>query len=290
MNKDIDMRLANLLNAKNYKRYRMRVFKELLSIPHSKGTSIPIFVFGLQRSGTTMMMNIFEMDHRIKVYKESKENKVFTNSLIKSYNILHHTIDVCKMPYVAYKTLCDSHKIIDILHEFEPCKALWIYRNYRDVANSYDRKWPHADRAIRIVCTGGTGGGWFQEGVSEDSQHILRDIYSSHLTRYDCLCLAWWARNRLVIEHNLGDLPNVLLVDYDRLVQHKFDECNTIYQFLGLDFRERMVADVHAESIGRHQVPAINPDVQQLCDDLTGTLEQSFLSNRAFHALEAAKA
>jgi hypothetical protein len=37
-------------------------------------------------------------------------------------------------------------------------------------------------------------------------------------------------------------------------------------------------------------VPAINPDVQHLCDDLTATLEQIFLSNRAFHALEVSKA
>lgn len=275
------MHFRNLLDPKHSKRYKCILKKEFFShFSTCRYESIPIFVFGLQRSGTTMMMNVFEENRSIKVYNEQRQTKLYKDFMIRDFNNLKNSIDDCRFPYVTYKTICDSHKIEEFLDSFINCKAIWMYRNYRDVSNSYERKFSNADRAIRIICTGGSGGGWMQEGVSEEAQQILKDVYHPQLSCCECLCLVWWARNRIVLEKQLHERPNVLLIDYDRLVQdpHQFKR---IYQFIGLEFEGQDIHDVHALSIGKDDFPEINQDVRQLCESLTLALEQAFLDNSA---------
>jgi hypothetical protein len=139
------------------------------------------------------------------------------------------------------------------------------------VANSFLRKFPHATRAIRLVCADQEGGGWFQEGISEETGNILRGLPWQNFSDYDFACLVWWARNRLFFEQHLDKEKRVLLLRYEKLVTVPEESLRVITNFIGIPFSTQMTRYIHARSIARYPPPKINPLVQELCDELAAS-------------------
>jgi hypothetical protein len=284
------MRLHNLLDAGNRSRYRAILLKELKARFWPSIDAVPILVFGLQRSGTTMLIQVLQLNPHVYVFNETDKSKVFLHHMLRNDEVVRQTLQESRFPFVAYKPISDSHRADDLLKRYSKGWGIWMFRSFRDVANSTDRKWQNAERAIRIVCTGGSGGGWFQEGVTPESLSLLRSVYHESLSRQDCLCLVWWARNRLVVEGRLSTLPNLVLVDYNRLVKNKSLEFRHLFSRLGIPFREADIDAVHPGSINKHDMPPLDPTVESLCQELTSQLEAAFLENRRRHGMPAVQA
>src|SRR5690606_34098566 len=124
-----------------------------------------------------------------------------------------------KYPLVCFKPICDSHLIRELPTTFAEGHLVWAYRHYTDVANSSLRKFEHATRAIRLVCTGQPGAGWFGEGLSSEVAEELRSLYEAEtLSDFDLACLVWWARNQIMLDSGLAGRPSVTLVKYETLV------------------------------------------------------------------------
>lgn len=228
----------------------------------------PVFVLGIQRSGTTMLMFAFHLHPEIAVYDESPGSKAFLDYRLRGMENTAKLITSSPFPVACFKPLADSHMTRLLLERFPSARCIWSLRDYRDVANSFLRKFPHATRAIRLVCNGQEGGGWFQEGVSEETSQILRDLPWQDFSEYDFACLVWWARNRLFFEQNLEAEERVLLLRYEQLVTNPETSLRAVTNFVGIPFSPRMIRYIHARSISRHSYPVISQLVQQLCDEL----------------------
>lgn len=233
--------------------------------------STPVFILGIQRSGTTMLMFAFHLHPEIAVFDESHNNPAFLDFRLRSKEITKKLITTSTFPVTCFKPLADSHLTIQLLEQFPSVRCIWALRDYRDVANSFLRKFPHATRAIRLVCSGQEGGGWFQEGISHETGNILRNLPWQNFSDYDFACLVWWARNRLFFEQKLEREKRVLLLHYEKLVTAPEESLRAVTNFIGIPFSTRMIRYIHARSISKYSPPKINPSVQGLCDELTAS-------------------
>lgn len=243
-----------------------KAFRQTLSSPVE---TTPVFVLGNQRSGTTMLMFAFHLHPEIAVFDESRESSSFLDFRLRSMEVTEKLITASPFPVACFKPLADSHLTIQLLERFPSARCIWALRDYRDVANSFLRKFPHATRAIRLVCSGQEGGGWFQEGISDETGQILRNLPWQNFSDFDFACLVWWARNQLFFEQNLDKEKRVLLLRYEKLVTAPEKSLQEVTNFIGIPFSTRMTRYIHARSISRYSPPEINQSVQELCDDLT---------------------
>ncbi len=235
-----------------------------------------VFVLGRQRSGTTMLMRAFHRHPDMLVVDEHHDSPVFRDYRIRSADTVRALLAEAHFPAVALKPICDSHRIRDLRRDFPDGHLIWLYRDFRDVANSSLRKFDGATRAVRLVCTGRPGGGWFREGISPPVENILRDAWHPHLTDFDLACLAWWARNRPVIESGLIGLPALTLLKYETLVSEPSAVLRWLFQRLDIPYCERVERRISTRSIGRHAAPDMDTRALELCRSTLAELDAAF--------------
>jgi hypothetical protein len=233
-------------------------------------------VMGKQRSGTTMLMRAFHRHADLLVYDEHPNSAAFFDYRIRSLATVKELLDRARFPAVSFKAICDSHLINDFNREFPSGRFLWCYRDYRDVANSNLRKFPYATRAIHLVCTNQSGGGWFQEGLSAGVSTILKKVYRPDLSDFDLACLVWWARNRIIVDSGLIGHSNVTIVKYEPLVSRPTLLLEWLFARIDIPYHSRVTRRIHPLSIGRHPAPETDKNVRELCEELMVQLDEGY--------------
>jgi hypothetical protein len=273
------MRLESIKNAEERERYFSILSKQLTQPFRKRCDSTPVFVLGTQRSGTSMMMRAFHRHPDTLVYDEHRDSVAFSDYRLRSLDCVKKLVDQARYPTICYKPICDSHLITEMHRKFPEAHFIWAYRDYRDVANSSLRKFEHATRAIRLVCTNQPGGGWFREGVSSRVSEVLRSVFrTSALSEFDLACLIWWARNQIILDSGLTDAPNVTLVKYEALVTQPSMMLKWLFYRIRLPYRERVCRNISPRSIGRHPAPSVDNCVDKLCIASLATLDAAFLA------------
>lgn len=272
------MRLTAIRDREKWERHLTILRKRVTSLFRHPCDSIPIFVLGKQRSGTSMLMRTFHRHPGMLVYDEHRSNEAYVDYRIRSIEVIRMLTDQARFAGVCFKPICDSHRINELHSEFPDGHCIWIYRDYRDVANSSLRKFDEPTRAIRLICTGQPGGGWFQDGVSRLVSATLQEIYRPTLSDFDLACLTWWARNQIIIESGLIGQPNVTLLKYEALASEPAQILKWLFDRIGIQYKDRVGRYISARSIGRHKSPETDCDVKNLCDTLLVTLDNSFYS------------
>ena len=238
--------------------------KRALSAFRKPCDSRPIFVLGRQRSGTTMLMRGFHFHTEVEVYDEHKNSAAFRVCRLRENPVIHELVDRSRYPFICFKPLADSHRIGEMIREFPGCRIIWMYRDYRDVANSSLRRFPSAD-GVRQVCSGGGSGGWFQEGVSKTIKKAMCDAYSADLSPFDVACLAWWARNQILVESGLES--RVTLLRYENVVTNPENTLRKMCSEIDLMYQDAMVRFISPRSIGKHPAPAMDDTIRAMCDE-----------------------
>lgn len=233
-------------------------------------SAIPLMLFGAQRSGTSLLMDVLQLHRDTQVFTEVSNSAIYSDFRLRGVEVVSKAIRDASAPVVCLKPISDSHIARNYIDSFPNGKYAWIVRNYLDVAASSIKKWPSGSRAVRIVCAGGVGGGWFQEGVSAKTGAIMRSLDQGALTEFDYACLVWWARNRLYCEQELAKLKNVVVISYERLLDGDLER---FFHFAGLSFDQKYARYIKRPT-PRTSHPPVSPIVAELCVELQNELEQ----------------
>ena len=250
-----------------------------------------VFVVGCQRSGTTLIERVLGQDWRAKSYSEfseltsqDTENQIRLNPL----PMVKEVVSKDKASIIIIKPLVESQNIVTWLDYFPGSKALWMYRDYRDVIASSIKKfgprngicdlWPIVENNRQ---------NWRAEHVSESVKALVLKHFCEEMNPYDAAALFWFARNSLYFDLNLYGRSDVMLCKYEDLVTNPLTVVGRIYAFLEHPFpANRTTSTIHASSVGKGKDIALSPQVEQPCSELWQKLEAVYQLRVGRHSSE----
>lgn len=238
-------------------------------------TPLTVLVPGVQRSGTNMMMEVLEQSLETQVFHES-DPRAFDGYYLRPLPRLLDLRAKCRAPYFVLKALLDSHMTAELMSYLAPAKAIWIYRDFRDMVNSNMVSWPGGRNQIEDLMTDPFKTGYRARGMTAATLATVRAHYRPDLPDAGAIALFWYYRNQLFFDQGFDRDSRVLLLRYEDIVTQPSATLRGACAFLGLDYSARMARQIHARSIGRRPPPAIDPGITALCEEMMARFDAVF--------------
>lgn len=279
------IQLNLLSNISNISRRLFIKKKELFQFirPYAKNKKI-LFIIGCQRSGTTLMLRIFENDINTKTYGEfsklssKDEHKIRINPL----HLVIKDIQKVRAPFIILKPLVESQNTLKLLEHFDGSKALWMYRDYKDVASSNLNHFgiKNGLNNLRPIFENKSGN-WRSEKVSKNVRKIILSNFSENMNSYDAAVLFWYARNSIYFELGLDQHPDVLVCKYEELVTSPAKVVKTIYRNLNQNYPGTKIhKEIYSKSLKRGQNIKLSPEIDQLANELLDKLNKAYQTKK----------
>lgn len=240
------------------------------------GTATPVYVVGLQRSGTNMVLRGLDSAPELEVHNES-DRRVFHRYQLRSDRTVIETIRRSRHSYVLFKPLCDSDRVSDLLalRGVSPGKAIWIYRDVDDRARSSIAKFGDSGLdAVRRIVAGHGEEIWQGRRLGPDTLCHLQRFAPDTLTPETAAALLWYARNSLYFHLGLNGRPDVFLLCYDRFVTDPEGVGRELCWFLGLPWRPELFAHVRRRHPVSRPLP-VDPVARDLCASMRARLDRA---------------
>ena len=255
-------------------RKRIRQF-----IRYRPGTDKSIlFIVGCQRSGTSMAHHLFRMDWDTVTFDEisplsnrDEGERLRWNSLSEVQNL----ISAARSPFVVCKPLVETQNLGTILAGFPDSKAIWMYRDFRDVVASnlryFGKDTGHRDLAPILA---GDTANWRFQGLGNEATNHIRALYHPKRSGEDAAALFWYARNSLYFSGGHMHSERVALCRYGDLVTDPGMTMRAAYGFADRPYPgDRITVDVTVGSLGKGRSVAVSGDVDHLCSHLLARLD-----------------
>jgi sulfotransferase family protein len=249
-----------------------------------------VFLVGVQRSGTNMLVRGFETSPAFDVCNEN-DKRAFVRFRLRPLDDLRALIEGDGHRWILLKPLAESHRIVellDLLGTPTPPKALWAYRGVDGRVRSAVSKFgPNNLLALRAIVAGATDRAIGVDAPSQEIVELIRDGLSAEslawlrgldLDAMDAAAGAaafWCVRNALYFELGLHERDDVIVSSYDRVIGDPEGAVRPLCSFLGVPFEPALVA--HVQRRGGPAAPPLSlPEaVRERCDELTERLAQA---------------
>lgn len=238
------------------------------------GVSVPIFLVGCGRSGTSMFIWQLEKSWQIKLYNEDHP-AAFAEYRLRDFGVVAHLVEESKAPFTLFKPILDTVQTMALLNHFPGSKAIFAFRHYTDVINSSLKKFGTYNRINHVK-------GWMTEDFAEfavcpppeASKSAVRELWQDNLSPEEGAALYWLFYNHLYYDLGLHDDPRTILIRYETLVTQPREQFEEVIAFLGAEFEEKMVEGVHAKSINKNDPPPLRPAIMEACEALYEQMSQ----------------
>jgi Sulfotransferase domain len=244
------------------------------------GLATPVFLFGVQRSGTNMVVRGLERSPQFEVHNEN-DRRLFLRYELKSMDKVREIVRTSRARFVLFKPLCDSHRADQLLDELGttmPARAIWAYRDVESrVRSSLSKFRDHNLAVLADIAAGRALDRWQAQGIRPDTMELIRSFDWSRMTPASASALFWYVRNRLLLDLELADRPDVVVVRYRDLVKSPRESFEPVVNLLGLRWSDAFVAhiDRRESSTSRPKAPlTIDPRVRKICGELEERLDE----------------
>ena len=258
---------------------------QALSRRRSGNSKRVVFIFGCQRSGTTLLLDVFKEDLRTAIFPEQSElsRPVGGRLRLKPVSEIRARIDELRVPLVVLKPIVESQNAPWLLEGLPGASAIWMYRGYESVAAS-DLELFGLGNGIRnlSLLLSNDPPNWRADVVPETTRRVLMNFFRPDMPPYDAAALFWWARNSLFFDVGLDERHDVLLCRYERLVSDPEETMRSVYRWIGVEWPTRsIIKRVHGDARGRVDSLPISSEVREVCEQLARRLDESFGAQRA---------
>lgn len=256
-----------------YKKWRWRVGHGF-----PPGSATPVFLVGVQRSGTNMIVRGLETSPEFEVYNENNR-RAFERFRLRSDDEIARLIANSRHRYVLFKPLCDSHQVDRLLDELtvaRPGRALWAYRGVDGRVRSALAKF--GDSNLRVLAEIAAGHGshyWQGQRLSPDSLELIRSFDYTRLSPASASALFWYVRNSLYFDLKLDERDDVMVVSYDAIVTDPEPVMRGVCQLLDLAWTPALVAHIAPRGGKAERRLDIEPRIRERCDDLEARLREA---------------
>jgi hypothetical protein len=242
------------------------------------GTAVPVFVFGLQRSGTNMLMRGIGAAPETEVHNEN-DPRAFDRFKLRPLPVVQSIVQASRHSHVIFKPLCDSHRadeLLDGLHSTSAPRAVWAYRDVEGRVRSALAKFGDGNlQVLREFADGTNVGRWHVQRMSAETAAFVRSFDFDTLTAASGAALMWLVRNQLYFDLGLDRRPEVLLVSYNAFVAEPAETMRELCEFLGFPYRAALVKHVTPRRSTYRDALDVDPRIAQHCAALARRLDSA---------------
>jgi hypothetical protein len=248
------------------------------SHPVAPGEAVAVFLTGVPRSGTNMIVRGLAALPEFEVHNEG-DRAAFHRYRLRPNPVVRALVVRSRHRFVLFKPLLDLHRIPGLLDGLDTAaqpKAVWAYRDFDGrVRSALSKFGPTASNALRDIAHG-TGSNWWQaEGLSEESLQLIRSIDWERAQPADGAALVWYVKNRLFFERGLDRRPDVLPVSYNALVREPAAIMQRICEFVGVGWDTKVSSHIDRRADRRRDRIPLHPRIRACCEVLTAQLDEA---------------
>jgi hypothetical protein len=233
--------------------------------------AIPVYVVGLQRSGTNMLLDALKRSPVTEVHNESSDSAAFARHALRDDAIVRELVVRSRGRAVVFKPLFDSHRVLELLDDLgTPTRgrAVWIYRAMEGRVRSSLAVWPDNARRVLGAIADGRTDLWQAGGLSAERLRLVRELGGGGLSPESASALLWYLRNSLVFDLGLPGRPDVAIVAYEDLLRDPERRLRSLCAFIGIPYDRRMARGISERPPATAGVLAIDPEVARRCEQL----------------------
>ena len=239
-----------------------------------------LFIVGCQRSGTSVVQRVFERDMNAKIYGERSKLSSIEGIRLNPLHTVIRAIQEDKAQFIVLKPLVKSQNVLSLLDAFPDSKALWLFRDYKDVANSNLKTFGtnNGINDIRPIVEQQPDN-WRSEHVSEHVRSAILPHFSEDMNPHDAAVLFWYSRNSLFFDLGLEANPKVIMCKYEHLIAEPGMVFHNIYQKLGQTFPgEKITEEINSGAFRKGKAIEISPAINVLAQELLNRLDEVYFS------------
>lgn len=242
-----------------------------------------VFVFGCQRSGTTMLRSFIGFDPRVDdqgegdppYFWQGQETDLRYLRLLPDKEI-ERIASRCRSEVLLIKPLHDSQRAAQLLHRFPGSKGLWIYRHYHEVILShltyyrgrYDPL-PYLRDLLQL-----NEASWKAEGLGAEMRSFIEQHRHLATTASAGFALFWLARNSLLFSQKeaQSDLPLATL-GYADLVEKAEPALYFLGEYIGLELDPRYARFPERRERRKELPDPLPPILKDACEAMMDRLK-----------------
>jgi len=237
-------------------------------------TAMPVWLVGVQRSGTNMVVRGLEESPQFEVHNEN-DGAAFDRFRLRPDPVVRDIVLASGHRYVLFKPLCDSHRVDELLALDTPTggRAIWAYRGVDGRVRSALAKFGDTNLRVLTDIAAGRGDGlWQAQRLSEDNLELIRSFDWTSMSPASAAALFWYVRNSLFFDLGLDRRDDVLLSSYDALVAEPGARTHALASFLGLPWHPGLAAHIERRDATDAEPLDLDARVRRVCDDLEARL------------------
>ena len=258
----------------SYKVNRLRTW--LYGMANSCANPRVAFIFGCQRSGTTLLRNFIGLDGRFRDVGEGDPPYFHQEAGERYLRLIDHDdvealVRSQRSPWVLLKPLHDSQHAARLLKRFEGSKGIWIYRHYSSVIQSHLHYYKHDTLHYLQPLRTLDESSWMLQGLEKE---IIEEVGA--LLKYagdrdpDLYAVFWYARNAHLF--SLLKETELLVLSYEELVLQSAECLRLLNRHLGVELFSAAATVPHQSSLHLAKAITLHPVIQQACEWMYGKL------------------
>lgn len=238
--------------------------------------AVPVYVVGLQRSGTSMLTRGLGASPAVQVLSEGHP-AAFEQFRLRPFPVIRSIVEHSGQGYVVFKPLCDSHRILELLDGMgtpSPGRAIWAYRGVDGrVRSALGQFGANNLMVLRELAAGRGEHRWQAGGLSRQNRELIESFDYTSMTPESAAALFWYVRNSLYFDLELERRPDVALSSYDALVADPVPAMTSLCHHLGLPFERALIAHISPRPAQQRPPLPLDPEIRRRCDELQARLD-----------------